>query len=82
MFIEGEKNKIKFSCALWWNDSYYEQILSFTNNIRQKDGGTHLSGFRSAANQQKGPPWLWPKTAVFPIKSISSAKAFLDISSI
>ena len=48
MFIEGEKNKIKFSCALWWNDSYYEQILSFTNNIRQKDGGTHLSGFRSA----------------------------------
>ena len=46
--IEGNKNKIEFSCALWWNDSYYEQILSFTNNIRQKDGGTHLSGFRSA----------------------------------
>ena len=48
IYIEGNKNNIEFECALWWNDSYYEQILSFTNNIRQKDGGTHLSGFRSA----------------------------------
>ncbi len=48
IYIEGNKNNIEFNCALWWNDSYYEQILSFTNNIRQRDGGTHLSGFRSA----------------------------------
>ena len=51
IFIEGSKNNIEFNCALWWNDSYYEQILAFTNNIRQKDGGTHLSGFRAAVTR-------------------------------
>ena len=51
IFIEGKKNNIEFTCSLWWNDSYYEQILAFTNNIRQKDGGTHLSGFRSAVTR-------------------------------
>jgi|TARA_B110000259_G_scaffold65462_1_gene77107 DNA gyrase subunit B len=46
--VKGNKNNIEVDCSLWWNDSYYEQVLPFTNNIRQKDGGTHLSGFRGA----------------------------------
>ena len=46
--VKGNKNNIEIDCSLWWNDSYYEQVMTFTNNIRQKDGGTHLSGFRGA----------------------------------
>ena len=46
--VNGTKNNIEVDCSLWWNDSYYEQVMPFTNNIRQKDGGTHLSGFRGA----------------------------------
>ena len=46
--VTGIKNNIEVDCSLWWNDSYYEQVMPFTNNIRQKDGGTHLSGFRGA----------------------------------
>ena len=48
IYIEGNKNNIEFNCALWWNDSYYEQILSFTNNIRQKRWRHTPFGFRSA----------------------------------
>jgi DNA gyrase subunit B len=46
--LAGTKNNIEVDCSMWWNDSYYEQVMTFTNNIRQKDGGTHLSGFRGA----------------------------------
>ena len=46
--IEGKNNGIEIECALKWNATYTEDVLPYTNNIYQKDGGTHLLGFRSA----------------------------------
>ena len=48
IYIEGKKNNIEIECSLKWNASYAEDIFPYTNNIYQKDGGTHLLGFRSA----------------------------------
>ena len=48
IFIEGKREKVEIECSLKWNAAYSEDVYSFTNNIFQKDGGTHLLGFRSA----------------------------------
>ena len=48
IYIEGKKNNIEIECSLKWNAGYSEDIFPYTNNIFQKDGGTHLLGFRSA----------------------------------
>ncbi len=48
IYIEGKKNNVELECSLKWNAGYSEDIFPYTNNIYQKDGGTHLLGFRSA----------------------------------
>ena len=48
IYIEGKKENIEIECSLKWNGTYSEDIYPYTNNIHQKDGGTHLLGFRSA----------------------------------
>jgi DNA gyrase subunit B len=65
IFMKGDKDGIDAEIALQWNDGYSELVFSFANNINTHEGGTHLSGFRSALTRTHQPYAVrttWPRT--------------------